>query len=81
MTIGELKIELANILKQQPSMKVEWQSRKRVFKIQWKNGKTYATGEEVFQKAKELHKATTGKTYDFSFLAHRVYDKHMEIFI
>jgi hypothetical protein len=81
MTIVELNLELANILQANPSMRVKWQSRKKVFHVQWKKDKSLSSGEELLQKAAELHKLATGKTYDFSHLKHRVFEKHLEIFI
>lgn len=81
MTIIELKLDLLNILKAQPDMKVEWKPRKHVYQIRWKNEKKYTSGNEAFIHAKQLHKMITKNTYDFSFLEHNIFDKHFEIFI
>lgn len=81
MTIIELKLEVINLLKSVPSVKVEWKPRKHVYQIRWKKTTIYSSGEEIFQFLKELHKSSTGKTYDFSFLSYGIYEKHIEIFV
>jgi hypothetical protein len=57
----QVALEMAELLKLEPTMKVEHKISRRAFYIKWKPGKNYASANDCFAKMIELYEAKFGK--------------------
>ena len=80
-TMTQVAIEMAELLKLEPTMKVEHKITRRAFYIKWKPGTRYASANDCFAKMIELYEAKFGKKVNRNFFLYEIHTdlKHVRI--
>ena len=80
-TMTQVALEMADLLKLEPTMKVEHKITRRAFYIKWKPGTKYASAEDCFAKMIELYEAKFGRKVNWNFFLYEIHPdwKHVRI--